>query len=151
AGNGNKITESIIPGNIDTNNTWVVGALTNADIPQAMSNYGANVDCWAPGTDIKSTGLYGTLSKLTGTSFAAPHVAGILLLRENNTIAEDGSVTKVSFTAPIAVLDTTAAEYINGQWYTFNGMQLYRWNDQWWWLNANGEWAYWDGFDWVVA
>ncbi|MEN1785295.1 MAG: S8 family serine peptidase [Bacteroidota bacterium] len=151
AGNQNTNTANRFPASLDTDRTWIVGSITDDGMPRSKSNYGANVDCWAPGTEVWSTGLNGTFLKQSGTSQAAPHVAGILLLRGNNTIATDGTVTKGDYTAPIAVLGTTAAEYINGQWYTVNGMQLYRWNDQWWWLNANGEWAYWDGFDWVVA
>ena len=66
----------------DLDNVITVGALTEQNVPRVNSNYGAtSVDLFAPGedilaTDISSTG-YGSHS---GTSLAAPHVAGAAAL-----------------------------------------------------------------------
>lgn len=57
-----------------------VGAFHNADARAAFSNFGTAVDIWAPGTAITSAWL-GTPKNavtLSGTSMAAPHVAGLV-------------------------------------------------------------------------
>ena len=53
-----------------------VGATTSADTRAIFSNIGSCVDLFAPGQAIKSTWLNGTTSTISGTSMAAPHVAG---------------------------------------------------------------------------
>lgn len=45
-----------------------------------FSNYGAVVDCAAPGVSVLSTRNGGGTTSMSGTSMAAPHVAGLLLL-----------------------------------------------------------------------
>jgi hypothetical protein len=42
----------------------------------SFSNYGPQIDIWAPGRDILSTKWDGTYALVSGTSFAAPYVAG---------------------------------------------------------------------------
>lgn len=46
------------------------------DSPKAGSNYGSNVDIAAPGTNIYSTLINNQYGRMTGTSMAAPIVAG---------------------------------------------------------------------------
>ncbi len=53
-----------------------VAATNRWDREPYWSNYGSCVDIWAPGVDILSTSLDGGISRATGTSPAAPHVAG---------------------------------------------------------------------------
>lgn len=61
-----------------------VGATTKNDARATFSNYGSCVDLWAPGDGITSASLGGNgvagTATLKGTSFAAPHVAGIVAL-----------------------------------------------------------------------
>ncbi|XXF79268.1 S8 family peptidase [Myxococcaceae bacterium GXIMD 01537] len=59
-----------------------VGATTNGDMRAAFSNYGDCVDVFAPGKDITSAWHYGDTETrvLSGTSMAAPHVAGVVAL-----------------------------------------------------------------------
>ena len=57
-------------------NAITVGATTSADTRAIFSNIGSCVDMFAPGQAIKSTWLNGTTSTISGTSMAAPHVAG---------------------------------------------------------------------------
>ncbi|MEL7436856.1 MAG: S8 family serine peptidase, partial [Chloroflexota bacterium] len=61
----------------------------------SFSNYGADVDVLAPGRDILTTNLAGDYEFVSGTSFAAPIVAGITAMSEalNTPLnTEDGIV-----------------------------------------------------------
>lgn len=55
-----------------------VGAFDANDSFSSFSNYGHAVDILAPGSDIVSTAVGGGLTRASGTSFAAPFVAGAL-------------------------------------------------------------------------
>ncbi|KAH9386665.1 cerevisin [Nematocida major] len=57
-----------------------VGAIDRKDEIAPFSNTGACVDVYAPGVDIVSSYLNGTMKSMSGTSMAAPHVAGLAAL-----------------------------------------------------------------------
>lgn len=58
-------------------NCITVGATDTQDRRAVFSNYGAQIDLCAPGTNIYTVSRTGTLSYWWGTSFAAPQVAGV--------------------------------------------------------------------------
>lgn len=67
-----------------------VGATDSTDNQWPSSNTGNHIDLVAPGADIKSLKLDGTIGTYNGTSYAAPVVSGItaLLLSYNANLAD---------------------------------------------------------------
>ncbi|MBJ6981240.1 S8 family serine peptidase [Luteimonas sp. MC1572] len=85
AGNSNANTSGFSPANC--NNVIAVGSITSTGARSSFSNYGALVDIAAPGSSIMSTlnsGSQGpgseSYASYSGTSMAAPHVAGVVAL-----------------------------------------------------------------------
>jgi len=58
------------------NGIMTVAATNSSDGDPSWSNYGSCVDIWAPGVSILSTRKGGGTTTMSGTSMAAPHVAG---------------------------------------------------------------------------
>jgi serine protease len=67
-----------------------VGSTTNSDARSSFSNYGSCLDVFAPGSSITSAWYNSdsATNTISGTSMAAPHVAGVaaLYLDENNSL-----------------------------------------------------------------
>ncbi|MEU9865725.1 S8 family peptidase [Streptomyces sp. NPDC047971] len=62
-----------------------VGATDHRDDETDFSNYGACLDLYAPGAAIVSARLGGDTIAMSGTSMAAPHVAGVAVLARAQT------------------------------------------------------------------
>ncbi len=75
-----------------------VGSTTSRDSRSSFSNWGRCVDVFAPGSNIKSAWYQGGYRTMSGTSMAAPHVAGVaaLYLQENNTLSPAQVSTLIS-------------------------------------------------------
>jgi subtilisin family serine protease len=87
AGNDSSLASERSPSRINHRNIFTVAATTENDELARFSNIGKPpVDCAAPGVGILSTFKDGQYATMQGTSMAAPHAAGALLLgyRPNN-------------------------------------------------------------------
>ncbi|CAN5210291.1 S8 family peptidase [soil metagenome] len=92
AGNDSKDASKYSPASAEGANIFTVSAMGVDDLWASFSNFGnPPIDYCAPGRNIKSTWKDGGYNTISGTSMAAPHVAGILLLT-NGSPETSGSV-----------------------------------------------------------
>ena len=88
AGNDGADASGHSPSRVNHVNIYTVSAIGQNDCLTSWSNWGAPVDRAAPGSGILSTKRGGGTTTMSGTSMAAPHVAGILAL---GNVGTDGS------------------------------------------------------------
>jgi subtilisin family serine protease len=89
-----------------TPNALTVGATASDDWMASFSNFGGCVDLFAPGVGITSASLNGGVTEMSGTSMAAPHVAGVAaLFLQNNPMASASQVAELvrGYTTPDVV------------------------------------------------
>ena len=73
-----------------------VAAVDDADKKASFSNFGSHVTLSAPGTTIRSTYVGGGFATWSGTSFAAPFVAGAAaLVRAANPSLDSDKIVEV--------------------------------------------------------
>jgi subtilisin family serine protease len=81
AGNEGVNAGTTTPSRVNGPNIYTISATDNADCMPSWSNFGnPPVDYAAPGVSILSTRKGGGTTTMSGTSMAAPHAAGVLLL-----------------------------------------------------------------------
>ena len=91
AGNESQDANNVSPARVEGTNIYTISAMGTGDLWASYSNYGnPPVDYCAPGSSIYSTYKGGGYATLSGTSMAAPHACGLLLLGD---IKSDGTVS----------------------------------------------------------
>jgi subtilisin family serine protease len=91
AGNDGQHANNFTPARVNGSNIYTISAIASNGCMTSWSNYGnPPVDYAAPGASILSTKKGGGTTTMSGTSMAAPHVAGILLL---GGVRADGNAT----------------------------------------------------------
>ncbi|KAA5546545.1 S8 family peptidase [Adhaeribacter rhizoryzae] len=91
AGNSSVDCINNSPQRVNVTNVYTVSAMDYNNYFWTGSNFGSSVDLSAPGVNITSLKIGGGTTYGTGTSFSAPHVAGLLLL-QGNAIGTNGTV-----------------------------------------------------------
>jgi subtilisin family serine protease len=84
AGNESSNADTISPARVNSPYVFTVSAMNSNNVWASFSNFGSSVDVCSPGVDIFSTYLNGKYATMSGTSMAAPHIAGLLLLNGKN-------------------------------------------------------------------
>ncbi|SNR46555.1 S8 family peptidase [Dokdonia pacifica] len=85
AGNESQDANNSSPARANGNNVYTISAMDINDNFANFSNFGSPVDYAAPGVAVFSTWKSGGYNTISGTSMAAPHAAGVLLLSNGST------------------------------------------------------------------
>ena len=86
AGNSGANADNYSPASANGPNVYTISAMSSSnDNWASFSNYGPSVDYCGPGVSVYSTYKNNGYATMSGTSMAAPHVAGVLLMGNIST------------------------------------------------------------------
>jgi hypothetical protein len=102
------------PAAYDLPNIVSVAAVDNRGARPAFSNYGGSVDLGAPGVRIASTGPGNQYVWMTGTSMAAPHVAGVAAMVAGVLPAASATEVAALLTSTVTPLPSLAGATTSG-------------------------------------
>lgn len=93
AGNSRRDARFSSPARVNAANVVTVSAMDINNRFASFSNYGRTVvDFCGPGVRVNSTWINGRYRSISGTSMAAPHIAGLMLLRGSTNLRTNGTV-----------------------------------------------------------
>lgn len=104
----------------------VVGSIESSGQKSSFSSYGTGLDVVAPGGNILSTLPYNAIGNMSGTSMAAPHVAGVaaLLLSVNPNLTGKQVKDAIESSARKVGGYSYTTNMPNGTWNTYMGYGL---------------------------
>jgi subtilisin family serine protease len=117
---GNEATDACTKSPASAVSAITVGATTSLDSRASYSNVGGCVDIFAPGSSIISTGISSPSSTvmMSGTSMAAPHVAGVAALAVGNSSMSPAQVaSRLSADATRGVVTGLSSSTVNALLY----------------------------------
>ena len=108
AGNNADDADNYSPARAETSvgTIYTVSAMNTRDNFANFSNYGSHIDYCEPGVNIQSCWKSGAYNTISGTSMAAPHLAGLILIG----FIQDGTVNN----DPDGNADPIAIHELNG-------------------------------------
>lgn len=111
AGNGSRSNGMSMPACLSQ--AVSVGAADKNDVPARFSNISPILDVYAPGVDINASVPDGEYAKLSGTSMAAPHVAGAwAVLKQANPDATVEEVLMALQSTGVPITDARTGQVI---------------------------------------
>lgn len=112
ASSGNSGSKTSLAAPSCLSNVISVGSSTKQDELSTFSNRNDALDLLAPGSAINSLSKDGGLRLYSGTSQAAPHVSGsVLLLKQKDKSLDYNQIKDLLFENGVAISDTTTGKY----------------------------------------